>query len=116
MAFDSIRLMGDGARPRAAYFGGGWGVAYDKPGRRSAFGIAGAGIRADARSIERWPMVLRWVDGSAAGYGPEGDVGPGYLAYLKVTGQGCLYNVWSNLGSRHLRFLIGQLRQVRPPR
>jgi hypothetical protein len=38
-----------GARVRAAQFSGGWAIAYDLPGQRSAFGIAGTG--SSARTI-----------------------------------------------------------------
>jgi hypothetical protein len=113
LAFSSVRVGTDApARARAAYFGGGWGVAYDLPGHRSAFGIAGAGVRATPKDIIRWPDVRRWSDGSAAGWGLEGDQGPGHLAYIRVAGQSCLYNLWSDLGEGHLRRLMGQLRRV----
>jgi len=113
LSFNSVRFLTPGARPRAAYFAGGWGVAWDLPGRRSAFGIAGAGVEAEPEDISRWPNVIRWRGGSAAGYGLTGDTGPGYLAYVMVAGQDCLYNVWSNVSRRHLRFLIAQMRRVR---
>ena len=53
------------------------------------------------------------ADGSTAGYGPEGGTGPAQLAYLRIAGQGCLYNVWSRLGRAHLEQLLGALRFVR---
>lgn len=112
LTFNSIRQNTAGARPRAAYFGGGWGVAWDLPGRRSVLGVAGAGVLVEPGDITRWPNVIRWRGGSSAGYGLVGDTGPGYLAYVKVAGQDCLYNVWSNVSKKHLRFLIGQLRRV----
>jgi hypothetical protein len=102
---------GEGATPRAATFAGGWAVAYDRPGHRSAFGVAGAGTSA-AGTTYAWPDTLRWADGSSAGYGPEGGTGPSQLAYLRVAGQGCLYNVWSRLGRAHLERLLGALRYV----
>ena len=46
------------------------------------------------------------------GYGLEGGEGPSYLAYLSVTGQSCLYNVWSRLGEEHLLRIINDLRRV----
>lgn len=112
LTFNSVRLLTRGARPRAAYFAGGWGVAWDLPGRRSVLGIAGAGVSVEPQDISRWPNVIRWRGGSAAGYGLVGDTGPGYIAYVKVAGQDCLYNVWSDVSARHLRFLIGQMRRV----
>lgn len=103
---------GQDAKARAATFAGGWGVAYDLPDLRSAFGIAGTGVNASDPSYSEWPFRLEWSDGSSAGYGPEGGTGPNQLAYLRVQGQGCLYNVWSRLGREHLEHLLGQLRFV----
>lgn len=102
----------NGATPRRATFGGGWGVAYDLPDLRSAFGVAGTGVRAADPSYSDWPHSRTWRDGSSAGYGPEGGTGPNQLAYLRITGQGCLYNVWSRLGREHLEQLLEQLRFV----
>jgi hypothetical protein len=102
-----------GATPRRANFAGGWAVAYDLPGRRSAFGVAGAGSDAAEPTYE-WPSTLHWDDGSSATYGPEGGEGPNELAYLRVAGQGCLYNVWSGLGREHLEQLLAALRFVEP--
>jgi hypothetical protein len=102
-----------GATPRRANFSGGWAVAYDEPGLRSAFGIAGAGVVVDEDDGEYpWPDGIAWADGSRAGYGLEGGTGPGHLAYLRVEGQGCLYNVWSKHGEAHLLELLSQLRFV----
>ncbi|HEY0024694.1 MAG TPA: hypothetical protein VGB24_17395 [Longimicrobium sp.] len=101
-----------GARVRAAQFSGGWAIAYDLPGQRSAFGIPGTGSSAADDSYNDWPHLLRWRDGSTAGYGPEGGTGPNQLAYLRIPGQQCLYNVWSNLGPEHLVRLLEQLRFV----
>ena len=79
---------------------------------RSAFGIAGSGSTPDSTTYDAWPHKLRWADGSSVGYGPEGGTGPNQLAYLRIHGQQCLYNVWSRLGIAHLEFLISQLRFV----
>jgi hypothetical protein len=108
------RSLGDGAgaTPRAAQFGGGWGVAYDLPNIRSAFGVAGAGVTADDPTYDKWPYVLTWDDGSRAEYGPEGGQGPNQLAYVTIRGQRCLYNVWSRLGRAHLEYLLRELRLV----
>jgi hypothetical protein len=100
------------ARPRAANFSGGWAVAYDEPGLRSAFGVAGAGIEATGAGDSIWPDSITWADGSIASYGLEGGTGPGYVAYLEIAGQGCLYNLWSNLGEAHLLALLHKLRRV----
>jgi hypothetical protein len=103
---------GAGATARTATFSGGWAVAYDKDGVRSAFGVAGTGARVSDSTYRDWPRTRRWSDGSTAGYGPEGGTGPNQLAYLRIAGQGCLYNVWSRLGITHLEFLLEQLRFV----
>ena len=100
------------AKPRPANFSGGWAVAYDEPGLRSAFGVAGAGVAATGAGDSPFPDSITWADGSIASYGLEGGTGPGYLAYLEVDGQGCLYNVWSNLGEAHLLHLLSSLRKV----
>ncbi|HEX7830322.1 MAG TPA: hypothetical protein VF787_11735 [Thermoanaerobaculia bacterium] len=108
----SIGSAGANATPRAATFSGGWAVAYDLPNLRSAFGVAGAGVRAGEPSYSKWPYVQEWDDGSRAEYGPEGGEGPNQLAYLRIEGQDCLYNVWSRLGREHLELLMRELRLV----
>jgi hypothetical protein len=106
--------IGD-AKPRAATFSGGWAVAYDEPGLRSAFGVAGTGLAADAGTFDGWDDSIAWADGSTASWGPEGGTGPDFLAYVQVAGQGCLYNVWSKHGSAHLVEVLESLRFVTPP-
>jgi hypothetical protein len=106
----------DAGRPEAtarrATFSGGWGVAYDLPDLRSAFGVAGTGASAEGDVYDDWPHELEWADGSRAGYGPEGGTGENQLAYVTIPGQTCLYNVWSRLGVEHLELLLSQLRFV----
>jgi hypothetical protein len=34
---------------------------------------------------------------------------------VEIAGQGCLYNVWSNLGEAHLLHLLSSLRKVEIP-
>jgi hypothetical protein len=99
------------AQPRVAQFSGGWGVAYDAPGQRSLFGVAGTGATPD-NLYDGWTRSRAWSDGSRATWGPEGGSGPNQLAYLRIRGQGCLYNVWSRIGEAHLVFLLEQLRFV----
>ncbi len=108
----SVGEAGRDAKPRAARFSGGWAVAYDLPNLRSAFGIAGAGVKAGEPSYSKWPYVQHWDDGSHAEYGPEGGEGPNQLAYLRIEGQDCLYNVWSRLGKEHLELLLREMRRV----
>ena len=123
-----------GGRARRANFGGGWAVAFDLPGRRSAYGLAGVGVLpgdeapiGDQREIlaRQWPYV-RALPGlrpqSFAGYGIEGakpltthdprGLGENLLAYVRVPGQHCLYNVRSRLGRGHLELLLDGLRLV----
>ncbi|MEO5973284.1 MAG: hypothetical protein ABIP91_07980 [Sphingomicrobium sp.] len=127
------------AKARRAAFSGGWGVAFDTPGVRSAFGFAGPGLlpadRADfALQVDalarQWPYVRRWDSGenlpagSAAGFGvigaepyPAGNPA-GHrlhsLAYLRIPGQACQYNVWSRISRVHLETILGLLRVVGP--
>ena len=101
------------AAPRKATFSGGWAVAYDLPKLRSAFGVAGSGSDAwDPDTYAKWPQNKIWSDSSSAGYGPEAGTGPNWLAYVKIPGQRCLYNVWSKRGQTHLEQIIGSLRFV----
>lgn len=111
VAFSSTSAT-EGATPRMAIFAGGWGVAYDQPQLRGAFGVAGTVSSAAEPVYDAWPYRLEWSDGSSAGYGPEAGTGPTQLAYLTIQGQDCLYNVWSRLGQAHLEQLLGTLRFV----
>ena len=111
IAFDDAPGL-QNATARRATFSGGWGVAYDQPDLRSAFGVAGTGVGASDPTYAEWPHRIEWSDGSGAGYGPEGGSGPNQLAYLRIAGQGCLYNVWSRLGRTHLEALLRSLRVV----
>jgi len=113
VAFRTLGEKGAGAQLRAANFAGGWAVAYDFADLRSAFGIAGAGVKAEDPSYDKWPYVYEWGDGSKVEYGPEAGTGPNQLAYLRIQGQDCLYNVWSRLGREHLEELIREIRLVK---
>ncbi|MFM6932511.1 MAG: hypothetical protein ACKOUT_09745 [Novosphingobium sp.] len=128
----AFKQTGDtSARVRRAEFSGGWGVAYDTPTTRSAYGVAGPGVigtdrfgpaRQRARLARQWPL-FRELDQfpapSFAGYGVEGASaypkdnldgrGLNSVAYLRVRGQTCTYNVWSRLGRAHLEFLLENL-------
>lgn len=123
--------------PRRANFSGGWAVAFDLPNLRSAYGLAGPGIipqdKADfAAQVDRitrqWPLIRRWDSsgnlpaGSIAGYGLQGAkpyAGPApqgsgqqSLAYVRIPGQTCTYNVWTRLGRDHLELLLDNLALV----
>lgn len=119
---------------RPAEFSGGWAVAFDLPGQRSAFGVAGSGLLPadkddpavqEQRLKAQWPHFRRLPglpQPSFAGYGLEGakdyapdapdGVGESSLAYVRVGGQECLYNVWSKLGRAHLETLLDSLRML----
>lgn len=121
--------------PRPADFGGGWGVAFDLPNMRSAYGLAGPGTVAADRALPdeqrqrlrgQWPY-FRELDAlpqpAFAGYGIEGDKaypddnpsgrGINTLAYVRTGEQQCTYNVWSRLGRAHLETLLDALRAAR---
>ncbi|MEO7240155.1 MAG: hypothetical protein ABIW16_02030 [Sphingomicrobium sp.] len=127
------------AVPRRANFSSGWGVSFDVPGVRSAFGFAGPGLLPEDRAdfalqvdalARQWPYVKRWEAGdnlpagSAAGYGvigaaPYPATNPAghrlhSLAYLRIPGQACQYNVWSRISRVHLETILGLLRVVGP--
>ena len=118
--------------PRAADFSGGWGVAFDLPGLRSAYGFAGPGVLPQdaaplaaqrARLDRQWPYMRdlpKLPPSSFAGYGLSGaqaypaDNPQGHglqsVAYVRVGGQQCTYNVWSRISRAHLQALLGNLR------
>jgi hypothetical protein len=122
---------------RAANFGGGWGVAFDTPTMRSAYGFAGSGLLPEdeaSQAEKRIELARQWPytrelgrpgglpEGSLAGYGLEGagrysdanptGTGQQSIAYVRIAGQKCLYDVWSRLGRAHLETLLDSLRIV----
>jgi hypothetical protein len=132
--------VGGNGTPRRANFSGGWAVAFDRPNLRSAYGFAGPGLLPDdgeahearVAALEvQWPYMRHFrqgenlPDGSAAGYGLEGAEaysaanpdgrGQDSLAYLRIPGQACQYNIWSKLGRAHLEALLSNLRVVKVP-
>ena len=77
-------------------------------------GIAGAGVEGSPENLEKWPYHKQIPGGIRAGYGLEGvTMGPGWLAYVLVPGQGCLYNVWSHVSREQLEEILDGLRLVR---
>lgn len=131
---------GGAGKARPARFSGGWAVAFDQPDLRSAYGFAGPGLIPDDRRLheenvaaleKQWPYTRRFgpgeklPNGSFAGYGVEGALGYASsnpdgrgqesLAYLRIPGQLCQYNVWSKLGRAHLEALLENLRIVQAP-
>lgn len=136
-----VVLLGDGGVPateRPAYFGGGWAVAFDTPTKRSAYGIAGVGLLRDdddtvadkrRRLQQQWPYfkepLASLAQPSFAGYGLEGgdpypDNNPNgngldSLAYVRIAGQKCMYNVWSKVSRAHLEYMLDHLVVVEKP-
>lgn len=130
-----MALLSDGGAKgvaRAADFSGGWAVAFDLPGMRSAYGFAGPGViamdsepeAAQRRRLEKqWPHrrdLAALPTPAFAGYGlvgadpypaanPQGN-GLHSLAYLRINGQACTYNVWSRISRTHLETLLDNLR------
>lgn len=114
-----LALVGGEKKPgvtvRRANFSDGWAVAYDLPGQRSAYGVAGTGLDLDGKGYP-FPNSLTFADGSSAHYGLSGGTGPGYIAYVEVAGQRCLYNVWADVGGQErLEELLRSLRLVQTP-
>lgn len=129
-----LALTSDGGargKARRANFSGGWGVAFDQPGLRSAYGVAGTGFLPQdldsvdsqrARLAAQWPLfreLEHLPKPSFAGYGIEGardysasnpdGRGESSIAYVRIGGQQCDYNVWSKLGRAHLEHLLDSL-------
>ncbi len=128
------------AKVRRAHFGAGWGVAFDTPKVRSAYGFAGVGLldkdslpQADKRAAlaNQWPYTRELgragglPPGSFAGYGLEGaeryapsnpqGLRQHSLAYVRIPGQDCMYNVWSRISRAHLEHILDSLRLVPAP-
>lgn len=135
-----LALVDDGGAKgaeRPAEFAGGWAVAFDQTGLRSAYGFAGVGLLdGDEQPLDehrrrlaaQWPHMIaldrNLPTGSFAGYGlvgaqPYSDGNPDgrgeeSLAYLRIAGETCMYNVWSRLGRAHLLTVLNGLRVLRP--
>jgi len=122
--------------PRPANFAGGWAIAFDLPGMRSAYGLAGTGYSPATggdskaqrqRLFNQWPLFRDLPElpfPAFAGYGYEGagsydeaaaaGAGRKHLAYVRVGGQACDYNVWTRMGRKHLETLLANLRLAEP--
>lgn len=100
------------SKARSATFAGGWGVAYDTPSLRSAYGVANAGTATES-GLYAWDYKKRYADGSYVTYGHEGgDPNGKMLAYILLN-NGCFYNVWSQYDETHLRKIINNLHYVK---
>jgi hypothetical protein len=121
----------DGAVARSTELASGWAVEFDRRGLpgvgrdggrcercgRGVFGIAGTAMTPDAlidaESDARLPPAS-FSDGSHA----EIEIGESEsvaAATITVSGQGCVYQVWSFLGQEHLEGLVRELRRVDVP-
>lgn len=104
---------------RRANFSGGWGVAYDLPKQRSAYGVANVGVSEPVGPSSMWQDYTLYDDGTELTYGREGGNPNGkWLAYLTLgkqyspAAQPCLYNIWSQQSKGHLEQLLSELRIV----
>ncbi len=98
---------------RRANFSGGWGVAYDLPNIRSAYGVANVGTANLDDTFNAWPYNITYQDGSILGYGHEGnDPSENWLAYLIIPQNNCFYNIWSTQSKEHLEKIILDLRII----
>lgn len=105
---------------RRANFSGGWGVAYDLPKQRSAYGVANVGVSEPVGPSSMWQDYTLYDDGTELTYGREGGNPNGkWLAYLTLgkqyspAAQPCLYNIWSQQSIGHLEQLLSELRIVK---
>lgn len=111
-----------GARARTGEVEGGWMVEFDRAGApgvlangrtcarcgRAAFGIVGTSMTPDQLD-EAEPA---FSDGSRTAIEAPTERGEAAAATITVTGQGCVYQVWSFLGEEHLHSLVDSLRFV----
>lgn len=132
-----VAFTADGGAPaeaRRAHFSGGWAVAFDTPEVRSAYGIAGVGAldtdvdppaAQERRLRDQWPYFMALPKlpapafsglgvGGGAAYPADNPDGLGLqsVAYVRIGGQACDYNVWSRLGRAHLEALLRSLRKL----
>lgn len=119
-----------GARARTSELSGGWLVEFDHPGLpgvdrqgrecdtcgRSVVGIAGTAIAPDALDPDADALAPTYSDGSHAEVEFTDADGENVASVtFTVTGQGCVYEVWSLLGPDHLAEVVAGLRFVEPP-
>lgn len=125
----SLGSGAEGARARAGELEGGWAVEFDRRGMpglardgsvctscgRSVFGIAGTSMTPEELAGEEADAPApSFRDGSHAAL----EVSEGEsvaAATITVTGQGCVYQVWSFLGREHVEELVRELRRVELP-
>jgi hypothetical protein len=129
----ATRTLGaaEGARARTSELSGGWLVEFDRPGLpgidrqgrecdtcgRSVFGIAGTSMAPEALlSPDADELTPTYSDGSHAEVEVVDAAGESVASVtFTVSGQSCVYEVWSLLGPDHLAELVAGLRLVEPP-
>lgn len=101
------------AGARSADFSGGWAVAFDTE-IRSALGVAGTSLAPFEDVGVRWPHRIRFDDGAVFGWGGEGfdETNPRRLGELAIPSEGCVYQIWSELGDEPLIEMARTLRRV----
>ena len=103
-----------GHSARRANFSGGWGVAYDLPKLRSAYGVANAGTVNPNELFNGWDYNVVHEDGSRVTYGRESGNPTGkWLAYIVIPKNNCFYNAWSAQSKTHLEQILADLRLVK---
>lgn len=129
----ATRTLGaaEGARARTSELSGGWLVEFDRPGLpgidrqgrecdtcgRSVFGIAGTSMEPEALlSPDADALTPTYSDGSHAEVEVVDADGESVASVtFTISGQSCVYEVWSLLGPDHLAELVAGLRLVEPP-
>jgi hypothetical protein len=121
----------EGARARASNLEGGWAVEFDLRGMRGVardgtvcdrcgrgvFGVAGTSMTPDeivSPDSEAILPVPSFADGSHAEFELD-ETEQVAAATITLSGQGCVYQVWTFLGREHLDQLVAELRRVAVP-
>ena len=74
------------------------------------FGVSGHDLDWEMSEVDARENRVEWNDGSVAGYEPG--IPGQYQASLAIPTQGCLYQVWTELGETHLLHLLSHLRPI----
>ncbi len=107
---------------------GGWAVEFDRPGMpglsangescarcgRGTFGIAGTAMSPSEIAGEEVgdAPAPSFADGSHLEVEPPAEGEDVAAAMITMSGQGCVYQVWSFLGEAHVRELVAGLRRI----
>lgn len=124
----SLGAAAEGARARAGVLEGGWAVEFDRRGMpgiardgtacgdcgRGVFGVAGTSMTPEGLAGEADAPTPTFRDGSHAEY-EVSEAENVAAATITVSGEGCVYQVWSFLGREHVEELVRELRRVDLP-